>query len=82
MREATLEQFMSDAAKFVSESQQEQILITREGEPVAVLVGVEGRDPEDAQLEASPEFWQMIEERQKRPTIKLKDVKAHLLRDD
>jgi hypothetical protein len=54
----------------------------RDGKPVALLVGIQNKDEEDLRLEASPEFWRMIEERRKRPSVRLKDVKAKLLADE
>ena len=82
MKKTTIEQFAQDLNGFVEAAQQEQVLITREGKPLALLVGVEGKDEEQLDLEASPEFWRMIEECRKGPTVKLKDVRAELLRDD
>lgn len=45
----------------VEESQQESVIITRHGKPVAVLVGVEGQDLEEVMLQCSPGFWEMIQ---------------------
>jgi hypothetical protein len=47
--------------------------------PVAVVVGLKHRDAEDAALEASPEFWRMIEDRRLRATRPLAEAKAGLL---
>lgn len=41
-------------------------MLTPGGTPVAVVVGLKNRDAEDAALEASPEFWRMIEDRRRR----------------
>ncbi len=56
MKEATLEQFVQDPHAFVRASQQERVLVTQNGQPLAMVVGVEHKDAEDWQLEASPEF--------------------------
>jgi antitoxin (DNA-binding transcriptional repressor) of toxin-antitoxin stability system len=82
MREATLENFASDVHGFVEVAQRERVVLLERGKPVAVVIGVENKDEEDIALEFSPEFWRMIEERRKRPTIPLEDVREALLRDD
>jgi prevent-host-death family protein len=40
-----------------------KVLVTRNGRPSAVIIGVEGYDEEDLSLAASPEFWKLIESR-------------------
>jgi hypothetical protein len=45
-------------------------------------VGIENKDEEDVRLEASPEFWQMIDERRRCPTVSLKDLEAELFSED
>ena len=59
-------------------AQQERILVTQNGKPVALVVGLENKDEEDWQLEMSLDFWQMIEERRKRPTMPFQEVVATL----
>jgi prevent-host-death family protein len=82
MKETTIEQLTQDPAGILNAAQRERILITRNGEPLAVVVGVEHKDAEDFRLEASPEFWQMIDERRRCPTIPLKDIETELFADD
>ena len=82
MREATIEEFARQLQALVDASQHERIVVTRNGKPVAVLLGIENKDAEDLRLEASPEFWRLIEERRKRPTARLEDVEADLFRED
>ena len=48
--------------------------------PLALYFHVEIE--EDFRLEASPEFWRMIEERRREPTIPLEDLKAELFADE
>ena len=79
MKEATVEQLSQDVRTMLSEAQRERILVTSDGKPVAVLVGIANKDEEDLRLETSPEFWQMIEERRRSPSVKLSDVEAQLL---
>ena len=61
----------------LNSSQNEHIVIYREGKPCAVLVGIQDYDAEDLQLASSPDFWHMI--RQRRASgiaIPLADVEA------
>ena len=78
MKEATIEQLTRDAPQLMADAQQGRILITRDGQPLAVIVGVENKDEEDWELEASPEFWGMIEERRREAGVRLDDVERHL----
>jgi antitoxin (DNA-binding transcriptional repressor) of toxin-antitoxin stability system len=50
-------------------AQSEQVVITREGNPVALVVGVHGLDEEQIRLGSSDEFWQLISSRRKESTI-------------
>ena len=45
------------------------VVVTRGGNPVALVVGVEGLDEEQTQLGASDEFWKLISARRTEPTI-------------
>ena len=53
----------------VSEAQRERIVITRNGKPVALMVGVEGLDPEQLQLGSSDKFWKLIAKRRAQKTL-------------
>ncbi|MGB7445307.1 MAG: type II toxin-antitoxin system prevent-host-death family antitoxin [Coleofasciculaceae cyanobacterium] len=78
MRRLTLEQLSEQLQDYVQSAQQEQILITQNGKPIALLLGLENIDPEQWNLQLSPEFWQMINARRQRPTIPLSLVEAEL----
>ena len=53
----------------VRESQEERVVVTRDGTPVAVVVGVEGLDEEQVQLGCSDDFWKLIIERRRQNTL-------------
>jgi antitoxin (DNA-binding transcriptional repressor) of toxin-antitoxin stability system len=53
----------------VNDAQSEQIIITRDGNPVALVVGVQGMDEEQVQLGSSDEFWKMTIQRRKEKTL-------------
>ncbi len=82
MKDTTVESFSADPNRFLQAAQQERILVTRGGKPLALLVGLENKDQEDWDLETSPAFWRMIEERRSRPTRPLRELEASLLNDE
>lgn len=53
----------------VSQAQRERIVIMRKGRPVALVVGVEGMDPEQLELGTSDKFWKLIARRRKQKAI-------------
>ena len=53
----------------VNQAQQERLLITRKGRPVALLVGVEALDPEQLELGSSQAFWKLIIKRRRQKTL-------------
>ena len=59
-------------------AQKDQVVITRKGEPVAVVVGVEGADWETVAVETSRSFWKEIAKRRKQKTISLSEIRERL----
>jgi hypothetical protein len=57
----------------------DRILLKQGEKPVALLINVEDKDEEQIELENDPSFWRMIEERRKRPTIPIEQVRQELL---
>ena len=82
MKEITLEQLAQETLASVEAAQHERVLVTRDGKPFALLVGLENKDEEDLHLEVSVDFWKMIEERRREPTVSWEEVKAALLADE
>lgn len=62
----------------VQVAQHERVLLTRGGEPVAVLVGVEGLDLEQVELGQSDHFWTLIRDRRTQPTISRAELEKRL----
>jgi len=62
----------------VDMSQQERVVITRRGKPVAILFGVEGKDWDDVVFQTSSRFWKLIEERRKESTLSMKELRTRL----
>ena len=67
MKQVNVEQV--DLESCVSQAQQESLVITRKGRPVALLVGVEGLDREQLELGGSDRFWRLIARRRKQKTM-------------
>lgn len=59
----------TDLDSLIQDSQRERLVITRNGKPVALIVGVEGMDEEQLELGSSDKFWKLIEERRAQKTI-------------
>ena len=53
----------------VRAAQEERVLVTRDGRPVAMVVGLSGLDEDQLQLGVSDKFWQLITARRKQPTV-------------
>jgi len=62
----------------IKNAQQERVVITRNGKPVALIVGVEGMDKEQLQLGSSDKFWKLIEKRRKDKTVSRAELEQRL----
>jgi hypothetical protein len=67
MKKISLEQARLDVC--VGEAQRERVILTRDGKPVALIIGLEGLDEEQLLLGSSDKFWTLIEQRRKQKTI-------------
>jgi antitoxin (DNA-binding transcriptional repressor) of toxin-antitoxin stability system len=50
-------------------AQSEQVVIVRDGNPVALVVGVQGLDDEQVALGTSDKFWRLIGQRRQESTL-------------
>jgi len=62
----------------IIEAQHERIVITRNGKPIALIVGVEGMDEEQLQLGSSDKFWRLIAERRKQKAINRSELEQRI----
>lgn len=53
----------------IEDAQQERVLITRQGKPVALIIGIEGLDAEQVELGSSNTFWTLINGRREQQTM-------------
>jgi hypothetical protein len=76
MKTVDIGQTNLDACVF--DAQSDRVVITRGGNPVAIVVGVEGLDEEQAELGASDKFWKLISERRNEPTVDRSELEKKL----
>ena len=76
MKTISIDQSTLDAC--VQEAQRERVMITRDGVPVALIVGVEGLDEEQLRLSSSHDFWQLIAERRQQKTLTRNELDRRL----
>jgi antitoxin (DNA-binding transcriptional repressor) of toxin-antitoxin stability system len=72
VKTVSVEQATLDAC--IREAQHERVVVTREGVPVALVVGVEGLDEEQVDLGSSDEFWRLIGERRRQKTVSREEL--------
>lgn len=78
MRTLELEGGNADLRRCVAAAKVDSVLITQNGKPAALVVGVQGRDEEDLRYETDPSFWAMIAERRRQPTISRDELDRYL----
>ena len=59
----------------VQAAQGDRIVVTRNGKPVALLVGVEGVDWESLVRQTSAPFWKLIEKRRREKVVPLQEMR-------
>jgi hypothetical protein len=62
----------------VAEAQQERVILTRNGHPIALVVNVDGMDEEQIRLSSSPEFWMLMDQRRRQKTITREELERQL----
>ena len=75
MEETTLD-------RCVQEAQSDRVIITRHGKPVALLIGAADYDEEDLALMTNADFWRLIQERRRQPTITREELERRLAERD
>jgi prevent-host-death family protein len=77
MKLVAMHEAKAKLSEYVMASQNDRVIITSHGKPVAVVVGVQGEDLEDLLTRANPEFWEMIDRVRGQPTVPLAEAQAH-----
>ena len=78
MKTVSVRDLQKTIKKCVDAAQEERIVVTRNGKPAALLIGLEGQDWETVMLQTSPSFWKLIEKRRKEKTISLSEMRKRL----
>ena len=78
MKTISVRDLQKNIKEIVDSAQRDRIVVTRRGEPAAVLLGVEGKDWESVVLETSPGFWKLIEARRREPTLSAEEVEESI----
>lgn len=66
----------------VDEAQHERVVLTQDGRPVAVVVGVEGLDMEQVELGSSETLRRLMTERRQQGTIDRAELEHRLAESD
>jgi len=69
MKTVQIEQ--TDLQNCVSQAQQERLLVTQDGQPVALVIGV---DKEQLELGQDAAFWQLIAERRSQKSLRREEL--------
>jgi antitoxin (DNA-binding transcriptional repressor) of toxin-antitoxin stability system len=77
----TLDVGQIDLNNCISVAQSEPIVLTRAGQPVALVVGVNGMDEEQIELGASAEFWKLVQARRAQATISRQELETWISAD-
>jgi antitoxin (DNA-binding transcriptional repressor) of toxin-antitoxin stability system len=83
MKQIDVQQLPAALQQMLEDIQHHRILIVRNGEPIAVIGPLGNKDEEDLDLEESPGFWQMIQERRReQATVSLEQVMAEIAAEE
>ena len=69
MKTISVRDLQKKVKECVNVSQKDHVIITRNGKPAALLVGIEGKEWETVVLEASNSFWKLLKKRRGEKTI-------------
>jgi antitoxin (DNA-binding transcriptional repressor) of toxin-antitoxin stability system len=80
VRTINVRDFQKRIRETVETAQKERVVLTRHGDPVALVIGLQGMEWEDVVLQTSRPFWKMIQKRRKQKTIPLREMRERLER--
>jgi len=78
MKTVTIRDLQKKLKESVDAAQSDRVVITRQGKPAAVLVGIEGVDWETVVLETNAAFWRLIKKRRNQPVVSLAAMRKQL----
>ena len=80
MKTLRVEETSLDAC--LAEARHGRVILTRNGHPIALVVGADGLDEEQIRLGSGPEFWELIEKSRGQKTISREELERRLDRWD
>lgn len=75
MKMVPLRNAKQQLSEYILRAQKEHILITKHGQPSALIWGVEGHDVEDVVYMTDPSFWRMIRKRRSQKALPWAEAK-------
>jgi prevent-host-death family protein len=78
MKTVSVRDLQKQIRESVDASQKDRVVVTRNGKPTAILIGVEGEDWESVVRQSSRGFWKLIERRRREKTVSLKELRGML----
>lgn len=78
MKTISVRDFQKKIRESVDAAQNDRVVLTRNGKPAALLIGVKGQDWESVVLQTSAPFWKIIEKRRKEKTVPLREIRKRM----
>lgn len=82
MKTINVQELRKKIKEYIDMSQKDCVVLTRQGKPSAVLVGVKGKDWKTVVLETNAKFWYLVRRRRRQKTLSLDDMRKHLKLDN
>jgi prevent-host-death family protein len=79
MKTISVRDLQKEIRKSVDEAQKDRVVVTRNGKPAVLLIGIEGQDWESVVIQANAPFWKLIGKRRKEKTIPLQEMRKRLI---
>lgn len=78
MKNMTVVDARNHFSRTLNEAENDVVIVTRRGKPVATIHAISEEDLEDYLLERSEKFWDMISRARREKSISLENVKKEL----
>ena len=78
MKTAALRDVKAQFSQYCQRAQHERVLVTKHGKPLALMIGVQGRELEELLTTGNPEFWQLVDQRRQQPQLTDRELRKRL----
>jgi len=82
MKTVSVRDLQKNIRESVEAAQKDRVVVTRNGKPAALLIGVEGQDWESVVLQTHAPFWKLIEQRRREKTAPLREMRKRVKEPD